>query len=207
MTWRAERLWIAFLLLNACGGGEQDQDGAGSMPAPAPATPDLPSAGQGPKFDNAPLPKGSTFPEESTQQVPVPLDDRAVQRAERSLRRSAAAPCSSPGTTAGRWRPTPTATACRSWTSPASSACTRSSRSSRVPNRVAWSPTKDVGTGEALQVPSLVNIAQRAPFMHTGCANTLRDRFDPACGGSKHGELAGLDAAQIDDLIAYLESL
>jgi mono/diheme cytochrome c family protein/DNA-binding beta-propeller fold protein YncE len=67
--------------------------------------------------------------------------------------------------------------------------------------------SKDVGTGGVFQVPSLVGIAYRAPFIHTGCAATLRDRFDPACGGADHGNVADLDAAQLDDLVAYLESL
>jgi hypothetical protein len=65
----------------------------------------------------------------------------------------------------------------------------------------------DVGTGGKFQVPSLVGIGYRAPFIHTGCAETLRDRFDPACGGERHGNVAGLEAGQIDDLVAYLESL
>jgi mono/diheme cytochrome c family protein len=67
--------------------------------------------------------------------------------------------------------------------------------------------SKDVGTGGPFQVPSLVGIAYRAPFIHTGCAATLRDRFDPACGGESHGNVDDLDDAQLDDLIAYLESL
>jgi cytochrome c553 len=67
--------------------------------------------------------------------------------------------------------------------------------------------SKDVGTGGLFQVPSLVGIAYRAPFIHTGCAATLRDRFDPACGGDRHGDVSDLDEAQLDDLIAYLESL
>jgi cytochrome c peroxidase len=65
-----------------------------------------------------------------------------------------------------------------------------------------------VGTGEALQVPGLYNLAARAPYMHNGCAATLRDRFDPACGGGDaHGKTSHLAEAQIDDLVAYLESL
>ncbi|WP_437676316.1 c-type cytochrome [Sorangium sp. So ce131] len=66
---------------------------------------------------------------------------------------------------------------------------------------------EDVGRGERLQVPSLIGIAGRAPFMHDGCAATLRDRFDPECGGARHGDISGLSSAQIDDLVAYLESL
>jgi mono/diheme cytochrome c family protein len=66
---------------------------------------------------------------------------------------------------------------------------------------------EDIGKGKALQTPTLVGVASRAPFMHDGCAATLRDRFDPACGGTKHGNVSGLSEAQIDDLVAYLESL
>ncbi|HVY46535.1 MAG TPA: c-type cytochrome [Minicystis sp.] len=66
---------------------------------------------------------------------------------------------------------------------------------------------EDVGTGGSFQVPSLIGVAMRAPYMHTGCAKTLKDRFDPACGGKSHGNTANLSDAQIDDLVAYLETL
>lgn len=58
-----------------------------------------------------------------------------------------------------------------------------------------------------LQVPSLVAVGYRAPFMHTGCAATLTARFDPACGGDAHGNTQSLSPEQIGDLVAYLESL
>lgn len=58
-----------------------------------------------------------------------------------------------------------------------------------------------------LQVPSLVGVGYRAPFMHNGCAATLAGRFDPKCGGDKHGNIAGLSDPQRGDLVAYLESL
>jgi cytochrome c peroxidase len=67
--------------------------------------------------------------------------------------------------------------------------------------------TVDVGTGEALQVPSLRGIAYRAPFMHNGCARTLRDRFDTTCGGKTHGNTGDLLPTQLDDLLAYLQTL
>jgi hypothetical protein len=63
----------------------------------------------------------------------------------------------------------------------------------------------DVGTGGMFQVPSLVGIGSRAPFMHDGCASTLRDRFG-SCGGSKHGNAGNLSEPELDDLIAFLES-
>ncbi|WP_438026821.1 c-type cytochrome [Sorangium sp. So ce233] len=67
--------------------------------------------------------------------------------------------------------------------------------------------TVDVGTGKAFQVPSLRGLAARAPYMHDGCAATLHDRFGPCGGGDKHGVTSTLSPAQIDDLVAYLETL
>jgi hypothetical protein len=64
----------------------------------------------------------------------------------------------------------------------------------------------DVGKGIALQVPQLVGIGDRAPFMHDGCAPTLMDRFDPSCGGNRHGN-QGLTGDEKRDLVEYLESL
>jgi len=65
----------------------------------------------------------------------------------------------------------------------------------------------DVGTKKAFQVPSLIGISFRAPFMHNGCANTLAARFDDACGGTNHGKVRNLSASQLADLSAYLETL
>ncbi len=66
----------------------------------------------------------------------------------------------------------------------------------------------DVGTGGVFQVPSLVGIANHDPFMHTGCAKTLADRFSPACGGGdKHGVTSKLTPGQLSDLVSFLETL
>jgi hypothetical protein len=65
----------------------------------------------------------------------------------------------------------------------------------------------DVGTGAAFQVPALRGVSYRLPIMHDGCAQTLRQRFDAACGGDRHGNVSQLEAAEIADLIAYLETL
>jgi mono/diheme cytochrome c family protein len=67
--------------------------------------------------------------------------------------------------------------------------------------------TVDVGTGGMFQVPSLRGIAHRAPYLHTGCAATLADRFGPCGGGDDHGKTSNLTKAQIADLVAYLETL
>jgi hypothetical protein len=68
--------------------------------------------------------------------------------------------------------------------------------------------TVDVGTGGPFQVPSLRGIGWRAPYMHDGCATTLKARFTGPCGGGdKHGVTSKLTPAQIDDLVAFLETL
>jgi hypothetical protein len=59
----------------------------------------------------------------------------------------------------------------------------------------------------SIKVPSLVGVGARAPFMHDGCAATLADRFGPCGGGDLHGKTSQLTAAQLADLVAYLESL
>lgn len=67
--------------------------------------------------------------------------------------------------------------------------------------------TVSVGTGAAFQVPSLTGLAWRTPLMHDGCAASVRDRFGPCGGGESHGHTAQLAPAQLDDLVAYLETL
>ena len=67
--------------------------------------------------------------------------------------------------------------------------------------------TIDVGTGGAFQVPSLRGLAVRAPYLHDGCAITLRDRFGLCGGGASHGNTARLTSSELDDLIAFLTTL
>jgi cytochrome c len=68
--------------------------------------------------------------------------------------------------------------------------------------------TVDVGgKGELLQVPSLVGLWARAPYLHDGCAATIADRFSPACDSGKHGDLTGLSSEDVGALGAYLETL
>ncbi len=67
--------------------------------------------------------------------------------------------------------------------------------------------TVDVGTGGAFQVPSLVGVAHRAPYLHNGCAATLQDRFGACGGGAAHGKAGDLAPAELADLIAHLQTL
>jgi mono/diheme cytochrome c family protein len=72
--------------------------------------------------------------------------------------------------------------------------------------RLTNNATMDVGTGGQFQVPSLRGVSMRGPWMHNGCATTLKDRFGP-CGGTKHGDTSKLAPAELDLLVAYLETL
>ncbi|HEY2366175.1 MAG TPA: hypothetical protein VGH87_07315, partial [Polyangiaceae bacterium] len=65
-----------------------------------------------------------------------------------------------------------------------------------------------LGSSPALQVPMLLGVAQRAPYMHDGCAATLMDRLtNPQCAGSAHGNVASLTADDKSNLVEYLQSL
>jgi hypothetical protein len=64
----------------------------------------------------------------------------------------------------------------------------------------------DVGTGDVFKVPSLIGIGGRAPYLHDGCAKSLRERFT-TCGSDNHGRTSQLSPGELDDLVAYLESL
>jgi hypothetical protein len=64
------------------------------------------------------------------------------------------------------------------------------------------------GQDQLMQVPSLIGVGYRAPLMHDGCAATLLDRFTPECGGGdNHGRTSQLSANDLNDLIAYMQSL
>jgi mono/diheme cytochrome c family protein len=67
--------------------------------------------------------------------------------------------------------------------------------------------TVNVGTGGSFQVPARVGVGWRTPLLHNGCAAWLRDRFDACGGGDSHGHTSQLATAQIDDLVAYLDTL
>jgi hypothetical protein len=67
--------------------------------------------------------------------------------------------------------------------------------------------TLDVGTGGSFQVPSLLGLGSRPPYLHDGRAPTLADRFGPSGGGDQHGHTSQLSPSDIADLAAYLRTL
>jgi hypothetical protein len=58
----------------------------------------------------------------------------------------------------------------------------------------------------AIQVPMLVGVAHRSPWLHDGCAQTLEETFDGACI-PEHVPATALDAAETEALVDYLRSL
>jgi mono/diheme cytochrome c family protein len=72
--------------------------------------------------------------------------------------------------------------------------------------RLSNDQTVFVGGDTPLQVPSLVGVWARAPYLHDGCAQTLLDRFT-TCDTGQHGNLQGLSGDDLDALVAYLDSL
>jgi hypothetical protein len=63
-------------------------------------------------------------------------------------------------------------------------------------------------TEKALQVPMLLGVADRAPYMHDGCAGTLMDRLQVnACAGTHHGNVAALTEADKQNLATFLQTL
>lgn len=61
--------------------------------------------------------------------------------------------------------------------------------------------TLDVGTGGEMQVPSLLGVVHRAPYLHDGSRPHLRSILRAPHGG------ASVRADEVDDLASYLESL
>ena len=58
----------------------------------------------------------------------------------------------------------------------------------------------------AIQVPMLVGVAHRSPWLHDGCAQTLSETFDGGCI-PEHVPATPLTEAEATDLVAYLRSL
>ena len=68
--------------------------------------------------------------------------------------------------------------------------------------------TDALGGSSSTQVPMLLGLSTRAPYMHDGCAKTIMDRLtNVACAGSSHGNTSALSGYDLMDLEAYLESL
>lgn len=70
--------------------------------------------------------------------------------------------------------------------------------------RLTNNENRDVGTDGAFQVPSLIDVASRGPWLHDGRARTLREAV---MAGAAHGGARRLDEVKTADLLAFLETL
>jgi YVTN family beta-propeller protein len=74
----------------------------------------------------------------------------------------------------------------------------------------------DVGTGgddpsekmgAKYDTPTLLGVYRSAPYLHHGKAATLRDVLTTCNKGDRHGKTSHLKESEIDDLVAFLQSL
>ncbi len=66
-------------------------------------------------------------------------------------------------------------------------------------------PTEKIGP--KYDTPTLLGVYRTAPYLHHGKAATLRDVLTTCNRGDRHGHTSQLQPAEIDDLVAFLESL
>jgi cytochrome c peroxidase len=60
---------------------------------------------------------------------------------------------------------------------------------------------------QGFNVPSLLGLGRTAPYLHDGTAATLQDRIQLSRGTAAHGNLQNVTDDQVNDLVAYLQSL
>jgi YVTN family beta-propeller protein len=66
---------------------------------------------------------------------------------------------------------------------------------------------KDEKMGPKYDTPTLLGVYRTAPYLHHGAAKTLKDVLTTCNKDDKHGKTSHLNAGQIDDLVAFLQSL
>jgi cytochrome c peroxidase len=78
-----------------------------------------------------------------------------------------------------------------------------------VPGSFDKAQPEDVGTGGAFKVPALWAASQTAPYFHDGRTKTLEEaaRTMWETTSKKNGKPSSPTAAQMADLMAYLNSL
>lgn len=62
-------------------------------------------------------------------------------------------------------------------------------------------------TKKGVNTPSLLGLSRSAPYLHDGSALTLKARILQGKDGNQHGTTAQLTSAEVDDLVAYLQTL
>jgi cytochrome c peroxidase len=65
----------------------------------------------------------------------------------------------------------------------------------------------DVGTDGGFKTPSLRGVSQRSAFLHDGRATTLENIFSQHNEANRHGAASTLTGPEMQDLIAFLNTL
>ncbi len=60
---------------------------------------------------------------------------------------------------------------------------------------------------QGFNTPSLIGLARTAPYLHDGSAATLKERIQRGKADDRHGLTSKLSEGEVDDLVAYLQSL
>ncbi len=74
-----------------------------------------------------------------------------------------------------------------------------------VPAGALFPEQRTLAADERLDIPSLLSVGARGPFLADGRAPTLRSVFDEP--GDRHGDTSDLSDAELDQLVRFLESL
>jgi len=74
-----------------------------------------------------------------------------------------------------------------------------------MPAAALFPQQRTLAADERLDVPSLLSVGARGPFLADGRAPTLRSVFDEP--GGRHGDTEGLSDVELDQLVRFLESL
>ena len=71
----------------------------------------------------------------------------------------------------------------------------------------SWAERLGLPADETIDTPSLLSVGASPPYLGDGRAATLRAVFRDHDPAHRHGDSASLDDAELDDLVAFLESL
>lgn len=67
--------------------------------------------------------------------------------------------------------------------------------------------TNPIDHGKPVLTPMLCELWRTAPYLHDGSAATLRDVLTSCNPSDRHAKVAGLSPEEIDDIVAFLQSL
>lgn len=62
--------------------------------------------------------------------------------------------------------------------------------------------------GPLINTPTLLSVADTAPYLHDGSAANLSDVLTrPGINRNSHGDVSGMDEQRLQDLVAFIETI